>query len=147
MCFSKKVKTSYGCKIDRRKIPGLPNDSAHDRAIQILVDIFGQRFKLEDVRTTIGKITVEWWNDIAPSPSTGKLNTVVAHDGQVYSGLTVGTTCKVAWRGKIYRSTFAHEIAHVIGGLLLNDWDADHNNNLLWDAVKTINEKLKKADI
>ena len=147
MCFSRKPKTSQGCKIDRRKIPGLPTDAVHDQALKILVDKFAERLKLEDIKATISKITVEWWNDIAPSPSTGKLNTVVTHNGQVYSGLVVGLTCKVAWRGKIYRSAFAHEIAHVIGGKLLSDWDADHDNSLLWDTVKAINEELRKEDI
>jgi hypothetical protein len=147
MCFSKKIKTLYGCKIDRRKIPGLPTDSAHEQAIQILVDKFAEKFKLEDVRATLGKITMEWWNDIAPRPSTGELNTVVVHNGQIYSGLTVGSVCKVAWRGKLYRSAFAHEIAHQVSWKLFSDWDENHKNGLLWEIVRIINEEYRKADI
>lgn len=147
MCFSKKIKTSQGCKIDRRKIPGLPTDTVHDQALKILVDKFAEKLKLEDIKDAISKVTVEWWNDIAPSPSTGVLNTVVTNNGQIYSGLTVGLICKVAWRGKIYRSAFAHEFAHVIGGKLLDDWDPNHNISLLWNTVKVINEELRKEDI
>lgn len=147
MCFSKKIKTLYGCKIDRRKIPGLPSDQVHEKALKIFIDEFAERFKLEDVEATISKITVEWWNDVAPSPSTGVLNTVVVDNGQVYSGLTVDPVCKVAWRGKISRSAFAHELAHIIGGKLLNDWDINHNNPLLWDTVNKINKNLEEEDI
>lgn len=145
MCFSKKI--SYGCKIDHRKIPGLPSDGIHEKAIKIVVDKFSERIKLEDIETTIKKITIEWWNYIAPSPSTGGLNTVVSYNGKVYSGLVVGSICKVAWRGKIFRSALAHEIAHVIGGQILNDSDPNHINNFLWDTVKEINEEFKKEDI
>ena len=138
MCFSRKTTVSVGTKIDRRKISGLPTDEVHTKALTIFIDECSKIFDRSKVETSVKSITVEWWNDVAPSPSTGVLNTVVVDNGQVYSGLTVGTLCKVAWRGKLFRSAFAHEMLHIIGRNLLNNEDAGHQEKSLWDLEATI---------
>ena len=145
MCFKKK--TEQGTKIDRRKIPGLPSEAVHSRALAIIVGEFSKTLDLIQVQNVVQNATIEWWAHVAPRPSTGELNTVVVDHGQIYSGLVVGSTCKVAWRGKLWRSAFAHEFGHVVGYKLLAGADADHNNNQIWDVVKVINSRLKDADI
>ncbi|MFA5048419.1 MAG: hypothetical protein WC516_05360 [Patescibacteria group bacterium] len=145
MCFKKK--TSQGIKIDRRKVPGLPVDEDFSKAIDIFIEECSKTLDRQKVETSIKKITIEWWNDIAPSPSTGVLNTVVVYCDQIYSGLTTGNLCRVAWRGKLYRSAFAHEILHVVGQDVLNDSDGDHNNRQLWDIELLINQKLTNINL
>lgn len=145
MCFKKK--TTQGVKIDRRKIPGLPSDDDHSKAINIVIDECTKVFDKQKVEESIKKITIEWWNDIAPSPSTGILNTVVVYNDQIFSGLNIGNLCKVAWRGKMFRSAFAHEILHVIGQDILNDPDGDHNNQQLIDLERSINVALTSVNL
>lgn len=145
MCFKKK--TSQGVKIDRRKIAGLPSDNNHEQAISVIIDGCSKHFDKQKVEETIKNITIEWWSDIAPSPSTGILNTVVTDSGSIYSGLTVGNTCKVAWRGKIFRSAFVHEILHVVGRNILNDEDPYHKNSDLWKIEQEINTTLITIDL
>ena len=147
MCFRKK-KTSQGCKIDRRKIPGLPSDNDHSKALDVLVEECRKK-QLDEtkVRDTVKSITIEWWNDIAPRPSTGQLNTVVVYGDQIYSGLVVGNVCKVAWRGKLFRSAFAHEILHLVGANVLGDPNADHSNTMLRDLEVAINKKLTEQNL
>ena len=147
MCFNRKATASQGTKIDRRKIVGLPIDDAHTKALTIFTDECSRVFDRTKVEASVKSITIEWWNDVAPSPSTGVLNTVVIDSGYLYSGLTVGTTCKVAWRGMLYRSAFAHEMLHVIGRNLLNDEDADHKNHTLWDLETAINSTLQVSKL
>lgn len=145
MCFKKK--TTQGVKIDRRKIPGLPSDDDHSKAINVVIDECSKVFDRQKVEESIKKITIEWWNDIAPSPSTGTLMTVVVYNDQIFSGLNIGNMCKVAWRGKIYRSAFVHEILHVIGQDILNDPDGDHNNQQLIDLERSINSVLTSVNL
>lgn len=140
MCWFKKSTTTSlpsGCKINRRGIPGLPSDLNHTTAVGVVIDeckrVFGQD-KESAILNAIKNITVEWWNDVAPHPSTGVLDTVVVDNDQIYSGLTVGYTCKVAWRGKMSRSAFGHEILHVMCNDILHDPDANHTNPAIWGA-------------
>jgi hypothetical protein len=148
MCFSRKPKTSQGVKIDRRKIPGLPSDEDHSKALDIFITECVKHFDYSKVQDIVKLVTIEWWNDIAPSPSTGKLNTVVVHNGQVYSGLTVSTTlCKVAWRGKIHRSAFVHEFLHIVNWSILGDSDPNHTNDVLRSLEVAINAKLSEINL
>ena len=145
MCFKKK--TEQGTKIDRRKIPGLPSDADHTKAINTFVEECAKIFDRQKVEAAVKTITIEWWNNIAPSPSTGVLNTVVVDNDQLYSGLTVGTICKVAWRGKLFRSAFAHEMLHVIGQNILNDGDANHQNQNLWNIESSVNKIFSEINL
>lgn len=145
MCFKKK--TTQGVKIDRRKIPGLPTDDEHSKVIDFIIEICSKSFDRQQVEESIKKITIEWWSDIAPSPSTGNLSTVVVYNDFIYNGLTIGNTCKVAWKGKIYRSAFVHEIMHVIGADILNDPNADHSNQQLLSIEREINSKLSSENL
>jgi hypothetical protein len=95
-----------------------------------------KKFDEVKVRQALSSVTVEWWDKIAPRPSTGEINTVVVDNNMVYSGLTVGTLCKVAWRGKLWRSAFCHELLHIIGRALLGSDDPMHVNNLLWKELE-----------
>lgn len=148
MCWGKKTKTESGVKISANKVPGLPTQADYDHALVVLVEECAKHMDKSAVQKALNGITIEWWDRVAPRPSTGELNTVVVHGNQVYSGLTLGSMCKVAWRGKIYRSAFCHELLHIIGGEVLGDSDPSHSNDLLW---KTINEqtntRLKKEDV
>jgi len=147
MCF-RKPKTSQGLKIDRRKIPGLPSDDDHSNALKIFVDECKKQFDENKVRDTVKVVTIEWWNNIAPRPSTGELNTVVVHNDQIYSGITISTTlCKVAWRGRIFRSAFVHELLHIISWAILNDPNSEHSNQSLQDLEISINKKLSEENL
>lgn len=136
MCWGSKTKTSFGLKIDSNKVPGLPTKEAHEHALALLVEECAKKFDAAKVRAAIATITVEWWDKIAPRPTTGEVNTVVVDGTAIYSGLTVGTVCKVAWRGKLFRSAFCHEILHVVGRALLGDDDPNHQNALLWQELE-----------
>lgn len=122
--------------MDANKVPGLPAPATYERALTILVEECAKKFDLPVVAKAVSSVTVEWWDRIAPRPSTGELNTVVVDGDAVYSGLTVGTTCKVAWRGKLSRSAFCHEILHVVGAAALGDADPNHGNALLWKELE-----------
>lgn len=150
MCWSKKTKTDNGLKLSANKVPALPDKATHDRALTVLTTECSRLGGMDAaaVRKAFNGVTVEWWDRIAPRPSTGELNTVVVHDGMIYSGLTLGSICKVAWRGKIYRSAFCHELLHVIARAVLGDPDASHSNDLLWQTIEGgVNGILKKEDI
>ena len=144
MCWNKKTETSFGLKIDFRKLPGLPSKDTHERALTMFVEECAKKFDETKVRQALSAITVEWWNDIAPSPSTGALSTVVVNNGAVYSGLTIGTKlCKVAWRGKLWRSAFFHELLHVVATVILGTDDPNHQNTLVWkDLEPAANARL-----
>lgn len=150
MCWSKKTKTNSGLKISTNKVPGLPDKTAHDRAVDVLVLECARLGGMDAavVKKALKGVTIEWWDRIAPRPSTGELNTVVVYDGMVYSGLTIGRICKVAWRGKIYRSAFCHELLHIISGKVLGDSDAAHANDLLWQSIAgSVKGLLQEEDI
>jgi hypothetical protein len=140
--IGQKSETSQGCRIDRRGISGLPSDDDHSKALDVFIEECKKQFDETKVRDTIKLITIEWWDDVAPSPTTGQLNTVVVYNGQVYNGLTIGNLCKVAWRGKISRSAFVHEILHVIGVNILGGSNINHMNPVLRILETTINKKL-----
>jgi hypothetical protein len=148
MCWKKKAKLKCGCTLNRRKIAGLPSDQDHDAALNVLIDECKKKLMSENLLLSVlKKITIEWWDNTAHSPSTGELKTVVAYNGQVYSGLTVGYLCMVAWRGKLYRSAFIHEILHVIGGDILNDPDPNHQNQTLKELECTTNGILAQMNL
>jgi hypothetical protein len=137
------MKTSFGLKVNTNKVPGLPTIAIYECALSLLVEECAKRFDVNAVKRAVSSITVEWWDKIAPRPSTGELDTVVVDDDNVYSGLTVGTICKVAWRGKLSRSAFCHEILHVVGAVVLGDLDPYHKNGLLWNELEpAINGRL-----
>lgn len=142
MCFKKRDKLNYGIQVDRRKIPGLPSIDDCNIAIELLIG----NFTLSSIQNSLKNLTIEWWNDFAPSPSTGIINSVVVNNDMVYSGLTIGNICKVAWRGKIFRSAFIHEILHYIG-LVLGDGDPEHKNTKLWDVERIVNKLLAEKNI
>ena len=143
MCWTSKTKTSFGLKINYNKIPGLPSQELHERALTLFIEECAKKFDEIKVRKAVASITVEWWDKIAPRPSTGELNTVVVDNGVLYSGLTIGTLCKVAWRGKFWRSAFCHELLHVVGYVVLGVDDPNHQNSLLWsDLDDVINNRL-----
>jgi len=137
MCWSSKLKTSLGLKVNANKVPGLPTLASYERALAILIEECAKRLDPSAVSKAVSSVTVEWWDKIAPRPSTGVLDTVVVDGDAIYSGLTIGTVCKVAWRGKFYRSAFCHEILHVVGAVALNDADPGHVNNLLWKELES----------
>jgi hypothetical protein len=148
MCWSKKTTTQAGVKVDANKVPGLPAQTAYDRALAILLEECVKHFGADPSKKALDGVTIEWWDRIAPSPSTGGLNTVVVDNNQIYSGLTVGRTCKVAWRGKIYRSAFCHELLHVVSEAILGDPDAEHANDLLWKVIdRDARARLTTEDI
>jgi hypothetical protein len=148
MCWSKKTKTESGVKVSANKVPGLPGKAAYDRAIDVLIEECAKHMDKAASRKALDGVVVEWWDRIAPRPSTGELNTVVVHDDKVYSGLTLGKTCKVAWRGKIHRSAFCHELLHVIAGAVLGDPDPAHVNDLLWKTIdRDARARLMTEDI
>jgi hypothetical protein len=137
MCWSSKTKTSLGLKIDYNKVPGLPSKEAHERALTLFIEECAKKFDEAKVRQALSSIIIEWWDKVAPRPSTGELNTVVVDNGAVYSGLTIGTLCKVAWRGKMSRSALCHELLHVVGRALLGIDDPYHENPLLWITLES----------
>jgi hypothetical protein len=139
--------TSQGCKIDRRNISGLPSDYEHSKALDILIKHCKLVFSETKVRDVLKTITIEWWDDTAPSPSSGELNTVVIYNGYVYSGVTIGNMCKVAWRGKLFRSAFIHEILHVVGNYILYKTNANHDILILYDLENAINKELIEKNI
>ena len=143
MLWRKKVKTSFGLKIIENGVPALPNVKIYERALTIFIEECVKRFDEIAVRHALSKAVVEWWDKIAPSINTGELNTVVVDDGQVYSGLAIGNFCKVAWRGRLHRSAFCHELLHVVG-LQLFGIDPFHQNGLLWSLERSINALLEK---
>lgn len=138
-----KTRTSYGLKINSNGVPGLPTKEAHEHALALFIEECSKTFDGEKVREAVAPIILEWWDKIAPRPSTGELNTVVVVDGAVYSGLTRGVTCMVAWRGKLSRSAFVHELLHVVGWKVLGHSDPDHLDAVLWHYLEpAINGRL-----
>lgn len=144
MCFKKKL--NYGVRLNKRKVPNLPSDMDFNRALNIFVDEVSKEYDEDNVKKALNKAVIEWWDYVAPSPSTGNLSTVVIDEDKAYSGLTKGKTCKVAWRGKLWRSAFAHELLHIICiALVQTDGDPNHSNDRLWKVLEVrINKKLQE---
>lgn len=141
-------KTLFGLKVDFNKVPGLPSLDVHEKALSLFVEECSKRFDKQLVHEALSHITIEWWNAIAPRPSTGELNTVVVYEDNVYSGLTIGNMCKVAWRGTIARSAFCHEILHIVSDFVFGTRDPYHLNDILWkDLEFNINNCLAKKKL
>lgn len=135
-------------KIVSGNTPGAPMPSAVDKALGIFVMECNRIFKRPPAcKKALSGVTLEWSGVIAPSPSTGVLYTVVVYKGVLYSGVTVGLYIRVAWRGKISRSAFAHELGHVIGQVLLGDGDAGHTSTQLKLLETETNKKLIKEGL
>jgi len=148
MCWSRKVKTSSGLVIKPNNVPSLPSLETYNRALTFFIEECAKVFDKAAVEKSLSTITVEWWDKIAPRPSTGELNTVVVYDDVIYSGLTIGTLCLVAWRGKLSRSAFIHELLHVIGCDIIGEADPEHLNDLLWKQLeRDINARLSANQI
>jgi hypothetical protein len=147
MCWSK-IKTSFGLKVDNNKVPGLPGKDIYERALTLFVEESVKKMSEIEVRKALSTVTVEWWDKIAPRPSTGEVDTVVVYNDLVYSGLALGDLCKIAWRGKLWRSAFCHELLHVIGGKIFGTEDPEHSNILLWKELEpAINLRLSNEKI
>jgi len=143
-----KERTSFGLRIDRNRVPGLPTRKAHEDALTVFVDECAKVFDEAEVRRILSLVTVEWWDRIATQPSTGELNTVVVDGNRVYSGLAVGRMCKVAWRGRLWRSAFCHELLHIVGAEILGVPDLLHCDDTLWKILEpTINRRLSSAQL
>jgi len=95
----------------------------------------------------INGYTLEWWGVVAVSPSTGVLTTVVIYGDKLYSGLTTfnDSTIRVAWRGRIHRSAFVHEIAHLVGIEAFSVEDREHTLDKLWLWVSSVNKSLSEV--
>ena len=137
------IETLFGLKIYENKVPGLPDLETYNYILKLFVEDCSKKFNEKNICKAISKIKLEWWDKIAPKYSTGELDTVVVYDKKIYSGLTIGNECKVAWRGKIYRSAFFHEILHVIYKELFGVIDPFHLNIPFWKEFEyNINNKL-----
>lgn len=149
MCWRRKIKTSFGLRIDANNVPGLPTKEAHEHALTIFVEGCSRHFDEAVVREAVSGITVEWWDKIAPRPSTGELNTVVApKGGGLYSGLTIGSLCMIAWRGRLWRSAFCHELLHVVDFTATGVSDPYHANAVLWSELEPeLNRRLLERDL
>lgn len=142
-----RIALKYGCMLDAHGVPGLPTIEEHNEALDAIVGEAGKLMPSDQVAAAIGRITIQWWDILRISPSTGHPTTVVVFDGQPYSGLTVGHLCMVAWRGEIHGSAFVHEIMHVVGGDVLGDWNADHSNETLRGLEASINAGLARIGL
>jgi hypothetical protein len=128
-------------------VPGLPNLTDHEHALLLLFNECSKRFDYQKVIKALDGVTIEWWDKIAPRPSTGELNTVVVYNDKLYDGVTIGKICKVAWRGRFHRSAFCHEFVHIIGKKVLGDIDLFHFNKELWKIEDVVNDRLKEAGL
>lgn len=128
--------TVFGLKVDGNGVPGLPTKEAHEQAVSLFVDECAKVFDRGVVCDALRHVVVEWWDKVSPRPSTGILDTVVVDCGCVYSGVTSGNLCKVAWRGRISRSAFCHELLHIVGRACLGGDDSWHSNTLLWAEIE-----------
>lgn len=127
--------------------PGAPLPADVDKAIGIYVSVCAKRYTEAKCLAAIKPVVLEWSGVIAPSPSTGALNTVVVLNGTLYSGATVGISVRVAWRGKISRSALIHELGHVVGTYILGDPNGDHTNTELKALEDEANAEVAKAGL
>jgi len=139
--------SSYISKISSGNSPGAPAPAVVDRAIGLFLSACGKRYGESKCAAAIKPVTLTWSGVVAPSPSTGALNTVTVLQGTLYSGLTVGYTVSVAWRGKISRSALIHELCHVIGTVVVGDSNANHTNVALKDLEAEANTAVAAAGL
>lgn len=142
--YVKVASTKYGIVILGNKTPGIPSIQRIDKALDIFVKHCKTLFPEEKCLLVLKNIKIEWWGVIAPSPSTGSLSTVVVYQGQIYSGLaTLGDyKARVAWRGLIGRSAFAHEIIHLVGYFATGDPDGEHKKAEWWALVGEMKKEM-----
>lgn len=139
--------SKYISKIISGNTPGAPAPDVVDKAVSIFVKVCNEKLSVGTCAAAIKDVELAWSGVVAPSPTTGVLNTVVVYQGNLYSGLTVGNKVMVAWRGKISRSALAHELCHVVGVGILGDPNKDHTNQLLAELEQSTNQALVKAGL
>ncbi len=141
--------SKYNIHLVGNNTPGVPGISVVDRALDVFVDICNKEFSSTSCSNIVSGVTIEWWGVIGVSPSTGNLMTVVVYGGNTYAGLTSldAKGSKVAWRGTLYRSAFAHELLHYIAYAIFKDADYEHKNVKVWDVEAKINSRLKELGL
>lgn len=147
--FKPLIRLNYGVLLDRNGVENLASAEKHNNVLDVF---FNEASKLAGkgyVLDSLFKTTIQWWDHLAPSPSTGKLETVVTYNGKLYAGLNFeGGLCMVAWKGKFYQSALVHEVSHVLARDVFND--QDHYTRPIWGKeglVTKVNVKLMDLDL
>jgi hypothetical protein len=135
----------YGIKQDK-SVPYVTTQTDIHKGVNIIVDGFAECFE-KRVDQYFDGVIFKFSDEIAPSPSTGILNTVVKYNNAVGSGFQIGKTMLVAWRGKLFRSAVAHELMHYLGRVIDSAPDPNHQIIKYWNCVKRINGRLKEANL
>lgn len=143
------VSPKYGTTLLGNNTPNAPGLVDTEKALEIVQRHCAEVFTASDCKEAISKMTVEWWGVMAHTPSTGAVMTIVPDNGDIYAGLTTyDFKVRVAWRGKFYRSAFAHEIIHVVAIVATGDGDALHTNTEWWiDLVGKMKEEMKAQNL
>lgn len=146
--YDKVVSSKFSVVFRGNNVPSVPGIDTLDKALSSFVEKCDESFGVGKCLSAVSGVTVVWWDKIAPRASTGELGTTVVYNGVAYSGLTTRDgTCRVAWRGKLFRSAFSHELMHVVSGRILGDWDEEHKIEKVWLVDREVSNKLKELDI
>lgn len=146
MCFwflDKKIKLNCGLKIDNNKVKDLPTKEIYEAVMVVMCNELGLFFDLNNLSDWVLQ-----WGDSLYKDGNGYRTYVVSPIGNLCAGSTSGGhTCKVAWRGKIHKSAFIHELLHALSKETYKDLDASHSRKDVWEFEKKINNKLKEMSI
>lgn len=85
---------------------------------------------------------VKWSTDLCPEDG----QTAVIRGGRCYAGLTDSLGIRVAWRGKIGLSAYAHEATHW-ALMLRGDIDPDHKQAGMWALSREMEDTLQRWDL
>lgn len=146
--YDRAVSSKFNIVFRGNNVPSVPSVYHLEKALAEFITVCDKSFGVNKCYNALSGITIIWWDKIVPRPVTGELNTAVVYNGIAYSGLTTRDgVCRVAWRGKIFRSAFIHELMHVVAGKLIGDWDENHKIEKVWAVEEEVNKVLAGLDI
>lgn len=144
---SETIRLKYGLEIYKKPVQYALKRTNTDTLMDIIYMELSKCDLGLDYQAILPTLKVKFCDYVAPSYSTGELNTVCELSDSIVSGHAPGKTVFVAWRGKVHRTSFAHEIMHQLMANSGFGPDYNHESKPYWDCVNAINKSLKEGDL
>lgn len=141
----------HGIEINKTKVPYALDLTRTRKHYDDMAEVIATKLiacNLNISKADFNGLRIIWSDAVAPSPSTGELNTVVMPgDGRLYNGFIDNKIIYIAWRGRVYRTALVHELIHYFLKLHNGNPDAEHKHKTAWQCEARVNEMLKRKNL